>query len=103
MVLPEEVENELSSAQEALSDGNIGKARVCARRAVGNAFRLSKHFTEFRKVLSAIEIVKLVGSSETFSLEVRKAALRLSASVTEGKISEHPVKDALVIIEGLLL
>jgi hypothetical protein len=34
---PELIQQELSMAEEALKGGNEGKARVCARRAVGLA------------------------------------------------------------------
>lgn len=34
MVLPEEIQSEIDSAQNAIKDGNEGKARVCARRVL---------------------------------------------------------------------
>ncbi len=102
MVLPEEIQSELKSAHEALNDGNEGKARVCARRAVGKAFQISKYSGEVERFISAHEIVKLVARSNKFPAGIREAATRLSASVLEEIISKKPIDDALLIIETLL-
>ncbi len=55
--LPTEIESELRQAQAALAEGNDGKARACARRAVGKAFSLSKYSGSdvCRSALSATE------------------------------------------------
>ena len=50
---PQEIESELRQAREALADGNDGKARVCARRAVGKAFASSKYSFGINRVVSA--------------------------------------------------
>ncbi len=102
MVLPEDVQSELSSAQEASNEGNEGKARVCARRAVGNAFRKSKYWTEGTSPKSVNEILKLISSSDNIPARTRTAARRLSAGVLEEDISRRPIEDALLIIEELL-
>jgi hypothetical protein len=102
MVLPEDVRSELSSAQEASNKGNEGRARVCARRAVGNAFRGSKYWKEDSPPQSVNEILKLISSSDKIPAETRNAARRLSASVLEEDISRRPIEDALLIIEELL-
>jgi hypothetical protein len=99
----EEIQKEITSAQKALEDQNEGKARVCARRAVGNAFRLSNHSMEVLQSIGANEILKIIAADEMFSEGVRNAARRLAASVNEGDISLRPVDDALLIIEELLL
>ena len=102
VVLPEKIQSEITSARKALDDGNEGKARVCARRAVGNAFRFSNHTKGNDILISANEILKLIATNENFSEEARKAARRLSANVNEADISLQPVEDALLIIEELL-
>jgi hypothetical protein len=102
MVLPEEVQSELSSAQEALKGDNIGKARVCARRAVGKAFNLLKYSKKMERPVGVNEILKLIAAAEKFSAEARNAAQRLSANVLEQEISTKPIDDALLIIEELL-
>ncbi len=102
MVLPEEIQSEIDSAQNAIKDGNEGKARVCARRAVGTAFRLSNCTKETTRSISANEILKFISTNEKFSIEVRSASRRLSASVNEADISFRPVEDALLIIAELL-
>ncbi len=60
--LPTEIESELRQAQAALAEGNDGKARVCARRAVGKAFSLSKYSGSdvCRSALSATESLKVI-------------------------------------------
>jgi hypothetical protein len=102
MLLPEEIQSELNAGQKALGERNEGKARVCARRAVGKAFDQSMYSEKVERVTSANEIVKLIADDERFSAEVRNAARRLSANVLEMEISRKPIDDALVIIAGLL-
>jgi hypothetical protein len=89
-------------AQAALADGNAGKARVCARRAVGKAFQLSRYSKEIGRLVSANGSLKIIAGMAQLPVEVRKAAERLSASVLEEGISQKPVEDALVIIVQLL-
>jgi ABC-type lipopolysaccharide export system ATPase subunit len=100
MEMQEDIANELRQAQLALSEGNIGKARVCARRAVGIAYRLSKH--SGLNQISANECLKRIVNISEFPLEVRNAARRLAASVREGTVSDKPVEDALTIIKELI-
>lgn len=102
MVLPEEIQSEITSAQKALEDGNDGKARVCARRAVGKAFQFSNPSKEIQRSINANEVLKLIAVNEKFSEKANKAARRLSASVIEAEISLKPVEDALLIIKELL-
>ena len=42
MTYPDEVEKEVKRGRQAKEDGNVGMARVCARRAAGVAIRLWK-------------------------------------------------------------
>ncbi|MGO9481080.1 MAG: hypothetical protein ACLP05_04775 [Candidatus Kryptoniota bacterium] len=100
--IPEDIRIELMQAQAALSDGNDGKARVCARRAVGKAFQLSKYSKEIGRSVSSTESLKLIAAAAHVPGEVRDAAERLSVNVLEKGISRKPLDDALAIIAELL-
>lgn len=105
MDLPEEVEGELARGRAAAADGNDGKARVCARRAVGVAFRKSRYSSQGALAQSTTQILKAISGSDAFDSEVRGAAARLSAGVAESEgasVSKQPVEDALAIIDALL-
>lgn len=105
MDLPHEIEAELTLARTAADDGNDGKARVCARRAVGRAFQRSPYSSELTSTQSAIQILRAISMSDVFPADVRKASARLSASVAENDgllVSTRPVEDALVLITYLL-
>jgi len=102
MALPDEIQTEMDAARGALESNNTGKARVCARRAVGKAFAKSKYCKEYERIVNANEIVKLIADDKRFSIKVRDAARRLSTRVTEEGISERPFDDAAAIIEALL-
>ncbi len=103
--LPADILAELRDAIQAESLGNDGKARVCARRAVGKAFALTKYFGRSGRPVSATESLKIILDLDETSLAARDAARRLSTSVTEAKnsqISTKTVDDALIIIRELL-
>lgn len=105
MNLPEEIESELTLSRDAAAEGNDGKARVCARRAVGRAFRRSRYSSELTSTQSTTQILKAISTSDLFPPGVRKASARLSASVAENdglSVSMKPVEDALVLITHLL-
>ncbi len=92
-------------ARDALTDGNDGKARVCARRAVGKAFQDSRYRTRFPSAQSTPQILKAISGSEVFPPDVREIAERLAASVAENNgllVSSHPVEDAVGLIIYLL-
>ncbi len=105
MDLPGEIASELEQAQKAEAEGNDGKARVCARRAVGRAFMLSTYSTGFPPSFSATQSLKAVIELNDVPEAVRAAATRLSTGVAGNKglsISVNPVEDAVVIINQLL-
>ena len=105
MGLPAEIEGELSLARDAEREGNDGKARVCARRAVGKAFALSRYPSQPAPAFSTTQILKTISADVTFSEEIREAAGRLAASVAENhgaSVSTQPVQDALMIITVLI-
>lgn len=105
MGLPEEIEAELSQAREAEKEGNDGKSRVCARRAVGKAFTLSRCRPQTAPALSATQILRTISADPTFPKTLCEAARRLSTSVARdggSSVSTQPVHDALLIISWLL-
>ncbi len=102
MKLPKEILSELESANAAINGANMGKARVCARRAVGAAYLLSITSPVAKQSLSAIQILRIIGELEKLPDEVKSAAKRLSASVSMGEISSDPIGDAQIIIGELL-
>lgn len=105
MELPVEVEAELSRAREAEKDGNNGRARVCARRAVGKAFAMSNYPKHQAPALSTTQILNILSADETLAEEIRAAAERLAASVAVDhgeSVSVYPLQDALTIISGIL-
>lgn len=104
MDLPEGIEVELSRARLAEKEGNDGKARVCARRAVGKASAISGYQGQPAPALSTTQVLNIISSDGTLAEGVREAAERLAASVAQDhglSVSDHPVEDALVIISGL--
>lgn len=105
MELPREIEDELRGAREAEVEGNQGKSRVCARRAVGKAFVLSKLFPRTSPYISATQCLREISNSANLPSEMRAAATRLAASVAYdgGKsVSTTPIEDALLVIAKLL-
>jgi HEPN domain-containing protein len=101
----EQIEKEFASAREALKIGNDGKARVCARRAAGQA--LTWFLTRFPKnnwgtdVLSQLLHLK---DDSSFPQEVRDAAKRLTTKVSDRfnyPFSSDPIHDANLIIQHI--
>ncbi len=105
MALPKEVELELDRARSAETEGNEGKARVCARRAVGRAFVLSSYSTEISASFNTVQTLKGIAALEVAPPHVRDAARRLSTGVAESNglsVSMRPIEDALIVISWLL-
>lgn len=98
----EQIKKELASAQNALSVGNDGKARVCARRAAGQAITwyLTK-FPEKKFGNDAVTQLRFLMNETSFPQEVRDAAVRLTTKISERftyPFSTDPIEDAHVII-----
>ncbi len=99
------INHELSAAEQAWSDGNEGKARVCARRAV--ALAAQSWLARLAKPLwrgDAMEHLRRIQQQEAFPLSVRQAAERLSTAVTrrhEAPFTGDPISDARLIIDHL--
>jgi len=102
--LPQEVQLELYTAQDALKSGNLGRARVCARRAVARAYEKSDLNPHPGHPISAMEVLKRLSQIENLRPELQNAIRRLSASVADNdmQISTMPIEDALSIIEFIL-
>jgi hypothetical protein len=102
----EEIEKELAMAEAALLETNEGKARVCARRAVGLAMQASLERCprpEWRG--DAMHQLRQIQQEESFPLPIRQAAERLSTKITQrdtAPFTSNPIADARVIIAYLM-
>lgn len=99
------IAQELSAAKQAWNDGNEGKARVCARRAVAVAAESwSAGRGEPRGHADAMAHLRHIQQQGTFPLPVRQAAERLITGVTRrhaAPFTTDPVNDASLIIAHL--
>ena len=97
------IDQELAAAKAARNDGNDGKARVCARRAV--ALVAERWLAGLREPLwrgDAMEHLRQIQRQPSFPLPVRQAAERLSTAVPRrdaAPFTTEPLADARVIIE----
>jgi hypothetical protein len=95
----EQIEAELAQARRAQAAGNLGQARVCARRAAGIALR-----ARFGRAGDALKQLKLLEADLAQPESVRAAARRLSTKVDEHHqlpFTEDPLDDAQLIIAHL--
>jgi hypothetical protein len=97
---------EIRAGEDAKEIGNIGKARVCARRGCGMAI---EHWLEFHPNrnygASAITMLSKLQKDDTIPKEIRDAAERLTIKVGqnfETGIEDDPLKDGEIIIEYFL-
>ena len=99
------IEQELAAAEVAWKDGNEGKARVCARRAVAlatEAWLASLPHPPWRG--DGMEHLRQIQRHASFPLPIRQAAERLSTTVPRryaAPFTIDPRADARVIIEYL--
>lgn len=99
------IDQELTAAAVAWKDGNEGKARVCARRAV--ALAAESWLARLAEPLwrgDAMEHLRRIQQHASFPLSVREAAERLTTAVTrrqEEPFTSDPIRDARLIIEYL--
>jgi hypothetical protein len=105
MTPAEQFAQELAAAQAAQKDGNDGKARVCARRAVACATQAwLAQFSVPRWQGDAMAHLRQIQQDMSFPLPIRQAAERLSTPVTHQHISPfttNPIADAKLIIAYL--
>lgn len=95
------VEKELTRAREAKRLGNEGRVRVSARRAVSVMVNELQRVTGKTYGSDAVRQLQALTEDASFPQEVRNAAGRLQARLSEDFASESkdPLADALVIIE----
>ena len=105
MTLAALIEQELEAAQAAQQNGNDGKARVCARRAVARAteaWLARLPLPRWRG--DAMAHLRQIQQDASFPLPIRQAAERLRTSVTRQHavpFTTDPVADARLIITYL--
>lgn len=97
---------ELEMGEQALKIGNVGKSRVCARRAC--SFILS-YWNEMNKEYNwgtnAIKLLEGVRDEIKFPEHIRNAAQRLTAKVDNSFSTGYdvnPIEDAKIIIDYFL-
>jgi len=100
-----QIERELAAAGAAIQAGNDGKARVCARRAVGLAAEawLARHQDRQWRG-DAMEYLRQIQQDAIFPASIREAAERLSTPVPkqhEASFTADPIADAKLIIAHL--
>jgi HEPN domain-containing protein len=99
------IEQELAAAEAAWKDGNEGKARVCARRAVAlvtEAWLAGLPHPLWR--WDAMEHLRQIQRQVSLPLFVREAAERLSTTIPRryaAPFTIDPLADARVIIQYL--
>lgn len=105
MTYPSPVEQELRAAELAWEDGNEGKARVCARRAV--ALAVASWLAPAGKAAwpgDVMEQLRRIQQHAAFPVAVREAAERLSTAVTKrhtAPFTVDPLTDARLIVGHL--
>lgn len=94
---------ELANAKQALYENNDGRARACARRAVGIVIK--EYWVQKQDGAvhpqSALDGLKNVSRNEQFPVDIRKAAIRLTTNVKDRLSPDftlHPVHDAEILI-----
>ena len=98
-------EEEMAEARTALASGEIGRARTCARRAVGMVIQttLGLGFGPGFYATTYIEALRRMVDDARFPETVRQAATRLVDRSNKEKqsASTNPVQDAEMILELL--
>jgi len=100
------IDVELTRAKKALEEGNIGMARVCARRACGNAISFwLQNNPRHSYGDSAINQLRSIQSDDTIPNEVQDAAERLTAKVanpSDSNFTNDLFADAKIITDYFL-
>lgn len=99
-------QKELSAGKEAKEIGNLGKARVCARRGCGLAIEYWLQFNP-NKIWGSSAISMLSNLKDDLAMpeEIRDAAVRLTRKVDqnfETGVEEDPINDGEAIIKYFL-
>lgn len=96
------IETEMRKGREAQREGNAGKLRTAARRAVGIAVtELQKQAGRKQYGADAMRQLLGVAEDELLPVEVRESAGRLHARIAQDftSPSREPLRDAQVIID----
>ena len=105
MALAALIEQELAAAEAARNEGNEGKARVCARRAIARATEEWMARLPVRRWRGdAMEYLRQIQQDTSFPRPIRQAAERLSTKVTQQQtapFTTDPISDAKLIIAHL--
>ena len=100
------IDAELSRAKQAVNEGNIGMARVCARRACGNAISFwLQNNPDHSYGESVMNQLRSIQSDDRIPKEVKNAAERLTTKVadqTTSPLSDDPITDAEIITRFFL-
>ena len=101
----EQIGKELVAARDALNIGNDGKARVCARRAAGQAITwfISRNIRQGWGADAMNQLLHLIDDL-SFPQEVRDAAVRLTTKISERftyPFTTSPIEDARLIIDSI--
>jgi hypothetical protein len=96
----DQLETEIGRGKQAEAIGNAGKVRTCARRSVGIVVTEYQKRTENKYGNDVMRQLGGLASDTGLPQEVRKAAERLQSRLSQDftSPSEHPLEDALVII-----
>ena len=96
------LQDEIADVRQAQSNGDIGRARTCARRAIGMALRQTVGIGpgEQNYAKNFIEGVWKLTSDPNYPEEVRDAAARLGDRSLKDRTSasSDPVKDLEIIM-----
>ena len=101
----DEIELELTRAREAERNGNQGRARTSARRAVGIAIvELQRRFPEKQYGKDFMTQLRSLASDPAIPERVRIAADRLQTKLSPEfeSPSKHPIDDAGIIVQFIL-
>ncbi len=96
--------SELSAAEESWKKGLDGRARVCCRRAVGEALRTYRRDYVQQNPIHATGLLTLFSRRDDVPLPIRQAAARLTKNVRDRLSPEftfNPILDAKKIIAFL--
>jgi hypothetical protein len=98
--------SELKTGEDSKETGNVGRARVCARRGCGIAIDYWLTFHPQKNWgASAISMLTSLQEDYTIPKEIRNAAERLTKKVDQNfdtGVVEDPLKDGEIIIEYFL-
>ena len=97
------IQTEMEAAQKAWADKNDGRARACARRAVGILLREIEIKKQKRSPRSSsIEQLRSVAANNEIPEKIKKAAQRLVTNVNDRLSPDftlHPINDAQILID----